>query len=357
MNSSNISKGIFGKIILIIISLVILFVVFEVGFRLIGTMGKWVHSFTGKEIWAIYDKDLQYRLRPDYEDHNSDGLRSGPIDPVKTKFRILMLGDSIPYYGDSISDTYVGRLEKKLNKIPKIVPTEVLNAGTKGYTTYQELIYLKKYGLNFKPDVVGISFCLNDLHKFLHQFEVQNGKIVGNTYQMTKEAVNTVDSPIYQLAHKSRFLVWLRRKLSIFGNIIDLKTKDGFTFDYRPDFNPAWKDKPWDLIDELLDEMVQIGKKKGFRVFLVAFPFGEQLRDDYLSRDIAYVTKPQRKLKSICKKHDIAYLDLFNYLEREKHLLDDDIHLTKEGKKLVATKIAAFLKGNDFVPHLTTNSR
>lgn len=350
MNSSNVSRGIFGKVILIIISLIMLFVVFEVGFRLISTLGKWGYGLMGKEIWAIYDKDLQYRLRPNYKDHNSDGLRDDPISPIKSKFRILMLGDSIPYYGDSISDTYVGRLELKLNKIPKIVPTEVINAGTKGYTTYQELVYLKKYGLNFKPDVVGISFCLNDLHKFLHRFEVKNRKIVGNTYQMTKEAVKTVDSPIYQLARKSQFLVWLRRKLSIFGNIIDLKTKDGFTFDYRPDFNPAWKDKPWNMIDELITELVQIGKQNEFKIFIVIFPFGEQLRQDYQERDYNYVTKPQRRLKSICEKHDIAYLDLFNDLDRKEHLLDDDIHLTRQGRKLVAAKIAAFLKQNGFIP-------
>lgn len=328
-------------------SILFLFILFEIGFRIVESIQK---ARAGDKIWAVYDPDLGYRLRPNFADFNSDGLRDDPVDSVKTKFRLLLLGDSVPFYGDDIHDTFPGHLESILNSDSSLTPTEVINAGVKGYTNYQELVYLKKYGLKFKPDLVGVSFILNDLHKFLHQFEVKDGKIVGETYQFTKEAVKGVQSPLYQIARKSHFLVWLRRKLSIFESLVEFETKKGFTFDYRPDFNTAWQDKPWVDIERQMAEMVQLGKENGFRVFLVAFPFGEQLREDYLAKDYEYTTKPQRKLKEICQKLDIPYLDLFNDIDRKKHLLADEIHLTKEGRILVARKIAEFLKENQLIP-------
>lgn len=162
------------KITLCIFSLLITFTILEVGFRITNRSKKIIRSAKGKESWAVYDEDLGYRLRPNYDDCNSDGLRDDPISVEKKMFRILILGDSIAYYGDRISDTYVGRLESKLNADMELVPTNVINAGIRGYTNYQELGFLKKYGLTFKPDLVGVSFCLNDLHKFLHVFEFEN---------------------------------------------------------------------------------------------------------------------------------------------------------------------------------------
>ncbi|HWP48968.1 MAG TPA: SGNH/GDSL hydrolase family protein [Candidatus Limnocylindrales bacterium] len=348
MKTSQILKDLLAKVSLALMSLIIFFIVLELGFRGIEGLSNWMHK--SSKPWAIYDEDLLYRPRPDYEDLNSDGLRNRPIDPVKTKFRLLILGDSIPFYGDNPEDTYVGRLETNLHKDPDLVPIETINAGIKGYTNYQELVYLKKYGLKFNPDLIGVSFCLNDLHKFLHQFKVENGEIVSDTYEFTEEAVHSVDSTAYQLARKSHFLVWLRHKLSIFESLIELKTQEGFTFDYRPDFRTAWKDESWPPIENQLKEMVELGKTHGFRVFLVVFPFGEQLREDYLARDRAYVTKPQQKLKAICERLGIPMLDLFPDIDRKKHLLEDQIHLTREGRELVAEKIALFLKREQLVP-------
>lgn len=330
-----------------LLSLFILFILFELGFRVIEKLGS---SNNPNQIWAIYDPDLGYRSRPNFADFNGDGLRDDPIDCIKTRFRLLLLGDSVPFYGDNINDTYVGRLETRLNSEPQLVSVEVINAGIKGYTNYQELLYLKKYGLKFQPDLVGVSFVLNDCHKFLHQFEVKDGKIVGDTYHFTEDAVQTVKSPLYQIARKSHFLVWMRRKLSVFEKIVEFKTGGGFTFDYRPDFKTAWDDQSWIDIEEQMTEMVSLGKQNGFKVFLVVFPFGEQLRKDYLEKDFNYVTKPQQKLKSICDRLDIPCLDLFDQLDRKEHLLDDEIHLTKEGRELASKKIAEFLENHDLIP-------
>lgn len=334
------------RLMAVAFSLLLSFVVLEIGLRVLETMGG------GGESWVVRDDEIGYRTRPGVLDTNELGLRDDPIDPVKRGFRILMLGDSIPFYGDDAADTYVGRLERLLaTDHPERPRIDVINAGVKGYTTYQELLYLKKFGLDFEPDLVGVSFCFNDLHRFAHRFEFdERGNVVGQGYSFTDEAVRSVDSPLYALARKSHFLVWMRRRLAVFDSIVNLATRGGYTFDYRPDFANAWKDEPWVEIEQWLGEMSRLGKEHGFPVFVVSFPFGEQLRADYLSRDRDYVRKPQRKLGEICARLGIPYLDLFDGFDAERDLIDDRIHLTPVGRQHAAERVAEFLAARSLLP-------
>jgi lysophospholipase L1-like esterase len=323
-----------------------IFAALEAGFRVLdaATAGQ------PGESWATYDEDLAYRNRPLHGDHNRFGLRGPEPETPKRRFRLLVLGDSVPYYGDDAGDTYPGRLERILAADGAHAPVEVLNAATRGYTNYQELIWLKKYGLALEPDLVGVSFILNDLHRILHRFQVVNGEIVGQEYTFAEDAVQGVDSPLYRLARKSRFLVWLRGRLGVFDDLVDLYTRDGYSFDYRPDFNTAWQEGPWREVDAQLGELAALGRERGFRVFVVVFPFGEQLRADYLARDRAYVTLPQRRLAEIAAKHGIALLDLFDALDPERDLVEDRIHLTPHGRDVAARRIAAFLAEQGLLP-------
>ncbi len=47
-------------------------------------------------------------------------------------------------------------------------------------------------------------------------------------------------------------------------------------------------------------EFAELGREHEFQIFLVAVPFGDQYREDYLELDAAYVKMPQRKLAEIC---------------------------------------------------------
>ena len=89
--------------------------------------------------------------------------------------------------GDNIDDTFVAYVRSELQNNSRLVPVDVLNAGIPGYTNWQELVFLKKYGLKFRPDLVGVQFCLNDLPKILHQFEVENGRIVTGYMSLAEE--------------------------------------------------------------------------------------------------------------------------------------------------------------------------
>lgn len=302
------------------------------------------------ESWAIYDADLGYRPRPGYDGWNELGLRDAPLETPKRRFRVLMLGDSVPFYGDTPEDTFPGHLERALRADPSLAPSEVVNAGVRGYTNYQETLFLEKYGVAAEPDLVGISFVLNDLHRILHRFEVVDGEIVGQTYSFASEAQQQVESPLYRLLARSHFLVWLRRQLAVFDDLIELYAGDQFSFELRPDFAPAWREAPWRDVEAQLARAKALGDARGFRLFVVAFPFAEQLRPDHLARDEAFVRFPQRKLAEICERLGVPLLDLFGELDAAQDFDADRIHLTAAGRRRAGERIARFLADSQLVP-------
>jgi lysophospholipase L1-like esterase len=310
------------------------FLLCELGFRLVES----VRVARAGELWAVYDPELGWRLNPRYRDHNALGLRDRPVTPKRGRERILFLGDSLLYYASSVDDTLVGHLRAELDAAIGPDAVDVVNAGVKGYTNWQELRFLELHGLALEPDLVGVGFVLNDCYRMLHAFRVENGHIVGQGYEFSEEAVGA-ESWLRHTLRRSHLLVWLRRGFSDVDGVLASE----FTFDQRPDFQAAWRDEPWLAIESQLREMVALGKTHGFGVFLVVFPFGDQYREDYLERDRDHVLKPQRKLTEICGRLGLPCLDLYPLLDGRSDLGPDRIHLTASGRATSAARIARFL--------------
>ena len=305
------------------------------------------------EYWAIYDPDLGYKQNPKWGDLNSDGLRDHPIGEKGERTRLLFLGDSIALYGDSIDDTFVAHMRAELAGQERFQKLEVIDAGIKGYTNYQELQYLKKYGLGFKPDIVGVEFCLNDLHKFLQSFQVENGRIVTGSYQFSTEALTNVrDKPrtlTQRVVDKSYLLTWFKNNIGIVGRVIAWKANNGYSFDYRVDISSAWQDNAWKDIESQFAEARTLGQAHSFKMFVVVVPVASQYDASYLARDRDYVLKPQRKLKEICERLNIPFYDLYPDLKADL-FVDDGIHLTKEGRQIVGKRVAAFFADSHLIP-------
>lgn len=71
-------------------------------------------------------------------------------------YRILVLGDSVSAVGQ-----YVPKLEKQLNE-KYGGQVSVVNSGIIGYDTKLELLFLKKYAIHTKPNLVLLQFNIND---------------------------------------------------------------------------------------------------------------------------------------------------------------------------------------------------
>ena len=96
---------------------------------------------------------------------NSHGFR-GPDYPYEKppgEYRILLLGDSFTDgYSVDQHEIVSEVLQKRLN-IPSIRQVAVINAGTPGYSTDQELLYFRTEGKKFSPDLTVVMFCANDV--------------------------------------------------------------------------------------------------------------------------------------------------------------------------------------------------
>ena len=108
--------------------------------------------------------DVTYKM-------NNSGLRDEKVDSEKgEKFRILLLGDSFAQgHGVEAEESFGEILEEMLN-LGNSEKYEVINAGVFGYSPIIEYLYLKKKGLEFKPDLVILAFSLTDFWEDRQRF-------------------------------------------------------------------------------------------------------------------------------------------------------------------------------------------
>ena len=316
---------------------IVIFAIVEAGFQIAKAVRvRSVAPRTTEQSWIVYDEDLVYRPRelPSVGSKGDD-------------FRVVMLGDSLIR---GPKDNLVARVDAIVNRDPTLAATEWINTGVPGYTNYQELVYLKKYGLPLHPELVGVVFCLNDVHKFLNNLTVVNGQLLPEGFgEATPEAANATKGSLEHIARRSLFLRWLRDKTTLAGRAVQMYESRGYDFDYRADFSTAWQDSHWTMIQDQMTEMAALGRAHHFRLFLAVVPFGEQYRKDYLAHDSNYVLKPQRILGSLMAGLGIPYLDLYPYLS-SNCFVSDHIHLNEEGRRRAAEKIAEFLKTEKLLP-------
>lgn len=112
---------------------------------------------------------LRYEPRPGSRNVSSYGIRDLDYDIQKPAgtYRILVIGDSIGYGychdGDYLmrSDLFMEILEEDLPGQTQ-QDIEVINLCVSGYDTVQEVEFLVEKGLVLEPDLVLVSYCLND---------------------------------------------------------------------------------------------------------------------------------------------------------------------------------------------------
>ena len=79
-------------------------------------------------------------------------------------FRILVFGDSVTFgHGSLYESSYPYLLEQKLRGWRTDVDWQVWNLGVPGYSTAQELMYLRDVGPAYRPDLVIVAFFENDV--------------------------------------------------------------------------------------------------------------------------------------------------------------------------------------------------
>jgi lysophospholipase L1-like esterase len=300
------------------------------------------YSNLGTGTWVVYDEVLGYRLNPASAGVNSlsvVGEEEVSIPKPAGQFRVLVLGDSVPFDDDGFPTLLRRKLQAEGDY-------DVINASVPGYTTYQELLFLQRDLLATTPDLVVLSYCLNDNHKFLHRLD-GTGRLL-----WTQEAIDqfAINSPIDWLISRSYILSQIKLG-AVTVSQRRTQEKTLFPWETTEDFSAAWKDESWSAAEGYLREMKATLARVGSQFAIVVIPYEPQLDDEALQANDDYVLKPQRSLKRICTDLDVPCLDLFEAFRSARAqglgvFKGDGIHLTDAGHRFVADQLDRFLRAN-----------
>jgi len=285
---------------------------------------------------------------------NSLGFRGREIALKKTPgvSRILILGDSITLSAFlPENEVYPALVEKILSRTQ---PVQVINGGVFDVGLKEEIYLLKDPGLKLDPDLAVIGFYLNDSRP-PWGFE--------NEYYRLPPWLTQLSKTIEQYSYLYKW-IWKRFLVSHFlgpnaAARLDWR-EDYLKGDWRTDkaayqkviqeasmdFGAAWQEDSWKTIYSGLDELQSLARKNRFKLAVLIFPVGIQVKseaaDDY----------PQQKMKNYCAQTQIPCLDLLPVLREHKaeDIYFDHCHLNTLGHRIIAPSIAGFLENSGLLP-------
>jgi hypothetical protein len=132
-----------------------------------------------------YDPDLGFRVRSYYDFDGSLTNQFGfndqdyPFQKSPGAFRIMVVGDSFNWMGGR-DGNYVGLLRKQLKDHYGYDKVDVINVGYPGTHTGEQLAMLKKFALQYNPDLVVLGFFAGN--DFLDADPYRKTIVVDNTF-------------------------------------------------------------------------------------------------------------------------------------------------------------------------------
>ncbi|MDY6987425.1 MAG: SGNH/GDSL hydrolase family protein [Thermodesulfobacteriota bacterium] len=141
--------------------------------------------------WYLYSPDLGWERKPGFSgiaygakrEFDSEGLFS--VDTAdkfeRRKTKIICIGDSNTFGNEvSTENTFVEQVERLLPEVSAI------NLGVPGYTSYQGYKLLLEHGLDLEPDILVVSFNLNDRRYVLHSDETDSDAKFRRLYEQKR---------------------------------------------------------------------------------------------------------------------------------------------------------------------------
>lgn len=279
---------------------------------------------------------------------NSRGFRDEEIGASKgqDELRILVLGDSITW-GSYLAaeEVYVERIEEELRRALKDRRVEVINAGVGDIGLKEEISILEERGLALEPDLVIVSFYLNDSRP-PWGFPGE----IGSRGWLRRHCL--LAETIYKNLKLRR---WIRERgegrlewtsamndpswVSDRGAFLKLAAKAKY------DWGAAWEEESWGKIEREFNRLKEISEHRDFAVMILFFPNAFQVYTGFLE------DTPQRMLREIADRFGFFYLDLLpmlrGYRRKEKDIYFDWCHPTVKTNSFIGKKVADFLIEND----------
>lgn len=382
----NKTKHLFSHFGLLLSSLLLSGVLAEAVLRMVWTlpMHPWDQSF------IEYDSILGWRKIPHakgkyvtdeyevFEHFNSRGIR-GPEYAYEKKngwYRILVLGDShAEGYTVDFEGLFSEVMKEWLNESAGKPKVEVINSGTRGYSTDQEFLFFKQEGKQYQPDLTILMFCHNDVwynrepkmwRWYKPLFKIEESRILLTNIPVPKPDLISSDRLkqflnehfySYRFVHErishSSFYSWLiKLGLVSFPNELRVWQKN----------TSAQVHEAWNLTEALLVELKEKVASSGGRLLVFYVPSRESYdakswsaaKKKYgLSDEDWDFERPILELEAICKRRSIDFLNPTEQFKMEAQKLRltsktlhffKDGHWTSEGHRLAGEILAEYVK-------------
>lgn len=329
----------------------------------------WAHIPNKEGYWAIGKDRVHIKI-------NSKGLRDREYAYEKQEgvFRVLVLGDSFTEgFQVPLGDTFSKRLEYELNK--RRSGFEVINAGFAGVGTDYELLFFKREGYKYHPDLVLVAFFQNDVYDNYKSRAVINRAGSGVAY----EKRGFIEDFRKFLAARScaynyfgyvipAQMPWVARVLMNLGFLsfqpIDEAQQlgqQGYIV-LAKEYGPEWREA-WSVTQIMISELKEEAERHGSNAALVSIPFREQVIDseetsafpDLATRRLAWdMEKPDKILEGLLADIGLPFFPLlhpFRKAEEESDLYYvNDGHWNVQGHHLAAVLIYDWLVRESLVP-------
>ena len=317
-----------------------------------------LRPFTGgpqKTNIFIEDSELGWKLKPNVEGIwgnvklkiNAQGLRGPELSyasPLDVR-RILYLGDSVlfGYKLESHEQTYPYLTEIILEETLGL-EIESINAGVGGYSPWQEYLYLSKEGIKYGPDLIVVSFVLNDVAE---KFGLIRFGGTGIGFQLGSRASSRLDA----LVSESSIIYFGRRIAAriILGRDVQRGAEQKEVLDVQSlADHPERADvqRAWNITLENLGKIINFSRDRNIPLIIVVFPYAFQFDN------VDTLSTPQRIVGQFALDNDVPVIDLLPPLSEEvknlrikpeDYFLDAD-HLSPLGSETVANIIAGFIQ-------------
>jgi hypothetical protein len=297
---------------------------------------------------------------------NSKHLRGPEVEYAKPpgERRVLVLGDSFTF-AEQVNqhETFVHLLEAALNARGDGATYRVLNGGSNGWATANQLVFLAKEGLRYEPDLVVLAFYVgNDVSDNYRRLDV---KRVAEEADLALRGADAFEGPRRVLRRSMLYTVFesgVLAKLPWYASAAG----DATDASYRP----APKTEPeareaWAITESLIDRMRDVAESRGARFMVMAIPVattvthearvieagGDPDAVELNDEPLPGFEDPHGTLAGIVGRHGVEALDLLPSLSAEAARSDrrlyyaGNAHWTAAGHAVAAGELERFVVG------------
>lgn len=399
-------KEIAGKLALLGFSLLFVLVVAEIAIRIVvGPPPSGVHIH---QLLCEYDPVLGWSKIPNASERyiteeyditetiNSKGLR-GPeysYDKEEGTFRVLAVGDSFTEgYTVEFQELFSEVLGRRLSEARPERQFEVINGGTGGYSTDQELVFYRSEGRKYQPDLVVLMFVDNDVW---YNAQPEYPRAPKPLLELRDEGLVVVNQPVPEppspapapgedqpesLAQRAKSAV---SESSALYRLVRQRIKDNYTLHtaairlglaeapdddggpiavpdpwtvFEKDASPA-VERAWDMTEHILLALREEASAEDTQVLVAKIPSSFALREDQwnatvrkygVEREDWSPSLVTERVADICRRGGIPYLDLTpdfrDAIEagRAPLFFPIDGHWTPEGHRLAGESLADYV--------------